>query len=266
MIGNPAFSEMIFITLFITFLKFTKKETRLFEMQLPVFFEENLPEGAEDFELTTETSKHIGQVLRMKSGEQLILTNGKGIEMHVKIMTADKKQTIVSFIEKRNLLAPDNMNGIALSLLKNESRFEWFAEKATEMGIHKIFPLIANRTEKKTFRMERIKNVMISAMIQSRQYFLPELSAPVTLPEIFSLNEFHQKLIAHCIEDQDKAELNTVLEKDSSKLILIGPEGDFTEEEISLCLKEGFLPVGLGKTRLRTETAGIMAAVYLTNV
>lgn len=234
-------------------------------MQLPIFFEENLPEGTEDFELTADTSRHVSQVLRMKPEQQLILTNGKGVEMRVAVVVADKKKTVVSFREKRDLLAPDNQNGIAISLLKNETRFEWFIEKATELGIGKIFPIITERTEKKTFRQDRIKNIMISAMIQSRQYFLPELSVPLALQDVFHLGDFSQKLIAHCIEEADKVALNTILEKDSARLILIGPEGDFTQEEVDRCLTEGFLPVSLGATRLRTETAGVMAAVYLMN-
>lgn len=234
-------------------------------MQLPIFFEENLPEGTENFELTADTSRHVSQVLRMKPEQQLILTNGKGVEMRVAVVVADKKKTVVSFREKRDLLAPDNQNGIAISLLKNETRFEWFIEKATELGIGKIFPIITERTEKKTFRQDRIKNIMISAMIQSRQYFLPELSVPLALQDVFHLGDFSQKLIAHCIEEADKVALNTILEKDSARLILIGPEGDFTQEEVDRCLTEGFLPVSLGATRLRTETAGVMAAVYLMN-
>lgn len=232
-------------------------------MQLPIFFEENLSESHDNFELTPETSRHVSQVLRMKPGEKLILTNGEGVEMHVAIVTPDKKKTIVSFQDKRDLLAQDNRDGIAISLLKNETRFEWFIEKATELGIGRIFPLIAERTEKKTFRQDRLRNIMISAMIQSRQYFLPELTSPVSLQDIFHLNDFHQKLIAHCVEEKDRAALNTVLEKNANRLILIGPEGDFTGEEINQCLKQDFLPVSLGPTRLRTETAGIVAAVYL---
>lgn len=234
-------------------------------MQFPIFFEEKLPEGINNFELSPETSKHIVQVLRMKPGENLILTNGNGIELTVKIVEPDKKKTVVSFVSKRNMLAPENMNGIAISLLKNEGRFEWFLEKATELGIRKIYPLVTTRTEKKSFRVERMKNIMISAMIQSRQFFLPELSEPLSLKELYQIQDFKQKLIAHCIDNDQKAPLKDILEKGSSKIVLIGPEGDFTQSEVDESLAEGFMPVSLGNTRLRTETAGIMAAVYLMN-
>lgn len=234
-------------------------------MQLPLFFEEDLPDKPESFELSHETSKHIIQVLRMKEGDHLILTNGKGIEMNVTILNPDKRGTSVSFNNKRNLLSPDNQNAIAISLLKNENRFEWFLEKATELGIHKIYPLITSRTEKKSFRQERMKNIMVSAMLQSRQYFLPYLSEPISLSGIFELNDFQQKMIAHCADEDSKAALTDIVEKDTSKMVLIGPEGDFTEGEIADCLENGFLPVSLGNTRLRTETAGIVAAVFLVN-
>lgn len=234
-------------------------------MQLPVFFEENLPDKAEDFELSDQTSKHISQVLRLKPGSRLIITNGKGVELTVEIIISDKKKTLVSFLNKRNLPAAPNRNAIAISLLKNENRFEWFAEKATELGIHKIYPLITGRTEKKSFRMSRIRSIMISAMIQSRQYFLPELTAPVRLENIFQQRDYDQRLIAHCVHEMERNNATAVYQKKKSVLILIGPEGDFTPEEIEMCLKENFLPVSFGQNRLRTETAAIVAAVLLTD-
>ena len=234
-------------------------------MELPFFFEEELPDKPENFVLSAETSKHIIQVLRMKAGDHLILTNGKGIEMNVTVLNPDKRGATVSFNNKRNLLSPDNQNAIAISLLKNENRFEWFLEKATELGIHKIYPLITSRTEKRTFRQDRMKNIMVSAMLQSKQYFLPYLSEPIRLNGIFELNDFQQKLIAHCTDEDSKAALTDIIEKDASKIVLIGPEGDFTEDEIADCRENGFLPVSLGNTRLRTETAGIFAAVFLVN-
>lgn len=235
-------------------------------MQLPFFYEEKLPEGTEDFDLSPETSKHLSQVLRMKEGESLILTNGRGIEMNVTIAESNKKKTKVSFLNKRNLLSRDNLNGIAISLLKNENRFEWFLEKATELGIGKIYPVITSRTEKKSMKAERTKNIMVSAMLQSRQYFMPELSDPIPLTKLLDVNDFQQKMIAHCVTDDEKAEIRHISDAEASKLVLIGPEGDFTAHEIDMCVEAGFLPVSLGNTRLRTETAGIVAAVHLMSL
>lgn len=233
-------------------------------MQLPFFYERILPDSTDNFELSAKTSRHLVQVLRMKTGESLILTNGKGVELTVTIASPDKKRTVVSFKSKRNLLSPPNLNGIAVSLLKNESRFEWFLEKATELGIRYIYPLITSRTEKKSFRHERMLNIMISAMIQSRQYFLPELSEPVSLKQIFGMDNFQQKLIAYCSDEGEKPLMQNIMEDDIQRIILIGPEGDFTPDEIKDCTQQGFLPVSLGENRLRTETAGIVAAVYLS--
>ena len=134
-------------------------------------------------------------------------------------------------------------------------------EKATEIGISEIIPLICKRTEKTHFREERMKTILTSAMLQSRQVWLPELSAPVKINELKNEN-YEQKFIAHCIEE-DKKELNGLIDKKVSKIILIGPEGDFTEEEIQTAVQQNYIPVSLGKTRLRTETAGLVAAVLL---
>lgn len=234
-------------------------------MQLPFFYQETLPDGAKNFMLSAETSKHIVQVLRTKAGESFILTDGKGIEMTVKLVHADKKEAEVEFVSNVNHLAPDNDVTIAISLLKNENRFEWFIEKACELRVNKIIPIICSRTEKKKLKTERLENILVSAMLQSRQVFLPELTATKKLEELFETEDYQQKLIAHCIDDKDKAELRDIVEKDAGKIILIGPEGDFTPGEVEKCVEAGFLPVSLGSTRLRTETAGIVAAVLLQN-
>lgn len=231
--------------------------------QLPLFFEAQLPSGTDDFELSPDTSKHIVQVLRMKPGGRLLLTDGNGIQMEVKLEVADKKKARVSFISKLDHLAPESEIAIAISLLKNEGRFEWFIEKATEIGVQAIYPLICERTERKSFREDRIKNIMISAMLQSRQVFLPHLAAPLQLNQLYSEDQYQQKFIAHCIDGDDKAELNSLSDENLSKIILIGPEGDFTSQELKIAVKEGYVPVSLGSTRLRTETAGIVAAVWL---
>lgn len=231
--------------------------------QLPYFFEEDLPLGTQDFKLSPETSKHLVQVLRMKSGDRVLLTDGKGNEMEVKLKTANKKETIVSFISKMDRLAPEGEIAIAISILKNDNRFEWFVEKATELGIQTIYPLICERTEKKTIRIERMKNIMISAMLQSRQVFLPRLAEPMSLDKLYSEDQFQQKFIAHCIDEEEKAELHSLSDENLSKIILIGPEGDFTPQELEKAVKQGYVPVTLGNHRLRTETAGLVAAVLL---
>src|SRR6185312_13462142 len=152
---------------------------------------------------------------------------------------------------------------IAISLIKNRTRFEWFIEKATEIGIQSIIPLICKRTENIHFRRERMQSIITSAMLQSRQVWLPELSEPIKMSDVIKAQDCDQKFIAHCLEEEKKELRSDSAHSSDSKIILIGPEGDFTEDEIQSALQQNYIPVSLGATRLRTETAGIVAAVLL---
>jgi 16S rRNA (uracil1498-N3)-methyltransferase len=230
-------------------------------MASPYFFEENLPD-TDELALSEDTSRHISQVLRMKEGEEIILTNGKGYALHATIVSPDKKKTKVKVTKKEFSERPSPKTTIAVSLIKNNNRFEWIAEKATEIGISAIIPLICKRTEKPHFKKERTRSILISAMLQSQQSWLPELSEPKKISDVIKNEKYEQRFIAHCIEEE-KQELQDLVQKNTSKLILIGPEGDFTEEEIEAAIKNNYLPVSLGETRLRTETAAIVAAVLL---
>jgi 16S rRNA (uracil1498-N3)-methyltransferase len=157
---------------------------------------------------------------------------------------------------------------IAISLLKNANRFEWFLEKATELGITEIIPLICDRTEKQHFRFDRMQNILTSAMLQSQQAWLPLLHQPVGFGQLLKQEDVidnTQKFIAHCIPGSKKSLAELVNPSLPSQIILIGPEGDFTSEEIAFATEHYFIPVSLGDTRLRSETAGMVAAVLLTN-
>jgi 16S rRNA (uracil1498-N3)-methyltransferase len=234
-------------------------------MQLPIFFAMHTAALNEDLPLDEDTSRHVSQVLRMREGEQLQLTDGKGILLTATLTSAHKKHSAVKITAVEQLPRPARKTTIAISLLKNANRFEWFLEKAAELGIQCIVPLICERTERQHFRMDRMNAILVSAMLQSRQAWLTELNAPVQLDKfIKDAGHAHlQKLIAHCVEAPDKNRLQDALADAQEALILIGPEGDFTPDEISLALQHRFTPVWLGDTRLRTETAGIAAAVIL---
>lgn len=222
--------------------------------------------------LNEETSKHIVQVLRMQNGEQLQLTDGKGNLFTCAITDNNRKRCAVKIIRTTNDQRTTVNLCIAISLVKNNSRFEWFLEKATEIGITEIIPLICTRTEKQHFRHDRMNGILISAMLQSQQTWLPVLHEPVKF-ENLKMAQFENslKFIAHCEDENNKVELTSQLLNPSTskpaclpgRLILIGPEGDFTKEEINLALQHDFMPVTLGDTRLRTETAGIVAATLL---
>lgn len=231
-------------------------------MAFPFFFEENLSES-DELILSEESSRHIVQVLRMKEGEKVLITNGKGYTITAEIIFADKRKTKVKTIHKEFHERQTPKAVIAISLIKNTSRFEWFIEKATEIGISTIIPLLCKRTEKTHFRSERIKSILISAMLQSKQAWLPELSDPIKINDLIKNATYEQKFIAHCVEEEKKDLRDFTNDKSASKIILIGPEGDFTEEEIQSAIQQNYIPVSLGETRLRTETAGMVAAVLL---
>jgi 16S rRNA (uracil1498-N3)-methyltransferase len=230
-------------------------------MALPYFYIENII--GDTLTLEEDASKHITQVLRMKVGEELLLTDGKGTKATAVITDDHRKRCMVKISNRQKEEASIPKVSIAISLLKNAARFETFLEKATEIGVSEIIPLICERTEKEKFRNDRLHNILVSAMLQSQQCWMPRLLEPVNFDKAVTTSTFDQKFIAHCLEHQ-KQSLTSLLQKGSA-IILIGPEGDFTQKEIDLALGNGFKPVSLGKTRLRTETAGIVAAALLCN-
>ena len=230
-------------------------------MQLPYFYEKNISSNDSILTLSEETSKHCIQVLRMKTGEQLQLTDGKGNLITASISKANKKNCEVRVEEASNKKQATKKICIAISLLKNASRFEWFLEKATEIGVSEIMPLLCHRTERQHFRFDRMHNILIAAMLQSRQTWLPVLQVPLAFEQTVTSSLYQKKLIAHCREEEKN--VLTEIQIGNDIQILIGPEGDFTEEEIQLSIKNNFLPITLGNTRLRTETAGIVAAALL---
>lgn len=235
-------------------------------MALPFFYISRYDTAQKEIALDEDTSRHVVQVLRMNTGEKLNLTDGKGHLLTAAIKDNHKKHCIVE-VEQTDLAnMPGRKVTIAISLLKNTNRFEWFLEKATELGVAEIIPLLCTRTEKEKFRHDRLQQILISAMLQSQQVWLPVLHEPVAYELLFRQEELkglQHKYIAHCEEGQ-KQELTDVLANTTdNRFILIGPEGDFTPEEISLALAAHFKPVSLGETRLRAETAGVAAAALL---
>ena len=232
-------------------------------MALPFFFKEDLVASDTTVVLDEASSKHIVQVLRMQNGEQLQLTNGKGDLFTAEISDNNRKKCSVKMLQTTNHKPQTTNITIAISPVKNNTRFEWFLEKATEIGVTEIIPLICERTEKTAFKFERMKSILVSAMLQSQQTWLPVLHEPTKFNELVQSCTQQQKFIAHCIDDAKRSLSDLNNESLSSKIILIGPEGDFTADEIELALQNHFSAVSLGETRLRTETAGIVAATLL---
>jgi 16S rRNA (uracil1498-N3)-methyltransferase len=234
-------------------------------MNAPFFYTEFIEPGNDTLVLDEDNSRHVVSVLRMQRNELLHLTDGKGNLVTAVITDPHKKKCRIGITGIQLVQPPARKTCIAVSLLKNPVRFEWLLEKATEIGITEIIPVLCNRTEKQHFRHHRAKNVLVSALVQSRQAWLPVLHEPEKFDTILDNTMFGQRFIAHCAEGDKKSLDNGLINLLENQLILVGPEGDFTAEEIALALQKSFVPVTLGNTRLRTETAGIAAAVLLKN-
>lgn len=233
-------------------------------MALPLFYSAEITEQDEQHVLSEESSKHIVQVLRMKKEEELSITNGNGYMFITKIIDDHKKRVALQVLDKSLHPAKATIS-IGISLVKNVQRFEWFLEKAVEIGISEIFPLICARTEKHHFRTDRLKGIMVSAMLQSQQPWLPLLHQPQSFNHVINRPLEGNAFIAHCLADEKRRSLQHFSPL-KNPIILIGPEGDFTKDEIYQALEKKFQPVSLGNTRLRTETAGMVAVTLLNNL
>jgi len=211
------------------------------------------------YRLNEEESKHCVRVLRLVVGDTLCLVDGKGLFCDAVITSAQPKACMLQVTGKKyNWGKRDYQLTIGVSPTKNIDRYEWFLEKATEIGIDGIIPLISRYSERKEIKPERLEKVMISAIKQSIKAYLPVLYPIQTFKEAVKNPFAGQKFIAHCNEGE-KVLLRDAVVKGENVLILIGPEGDFSNEEVELAVKAGFIPVSLGDSRLRTETAALVA-------
>jgi 16S rRNA (uracil1498-N3)-methyltransferase len=292
-------------------------------MSLPCFYISVYDPASPEIALDEESSRHVVQVLRMKPGEPVRLTDGRGHLLEGEITEAHKKRCRVAVRGVQTIPPPSANVTIAISPLKNASRFEWFLEKAAEIGVSTIIPLICERTERQSIRTERLRNILISAMLQSQQAWLPLMPEPQPFSQVVGnsasptanaqagepLQNVHTggdalaiagaaaiRLVAHCLEvPRTTHTLASVVRErlvrpastamaqppthpgaiptpgavpgaapePRGALILIGPEGDFTAKEVEMALAAGYLPISLGQNRLRTETAGVVAATLL---
>lgn len=232
-------------------------------MVYPYFYSDTIEPDRHFQQLDENTARHVIQVLRMHKGDKIILTNGRGALATATIEEQRKKECTVTLSDFIQVPANLHQTIIAISLIKNVARFEWFLEKATEMGISSVVPLICERTERIHFRKERMQNIIISAMLQSRQTWLPALADPIPFAKWVTPPSAGFRYIAHCLPDEKK-HFREISSANSNLSIAIGPEGDFTDNEISLALNNNFIPVSLGQTRLRTETAGLVATALMT--
>jgi 16S rRNA (uracil1498-N3)-methyltransferase len=212
--------------------------------------------------LDEDESKHAVRVLRLKNEDEVMLVDGKGTRAFAKVSDDHPKRCSLEIIERKTETTGRNFKlHIAVAPTKNIDRLEWFVEKATEIGIDSVSLLNCDHSERAVVKSERLQKVAVSAIKQSQQSWLPEINEMISFDKfISSVPESAQKFIAHCAAGE-KLILKTELKAQGDIFILIGPEGDFSKEEIELALKNNFKAISLGERRLRTETAALVAVM-----
>ena len=229
------------------------------------YYDGQIIEG-EEIVLHEDEAKHIVQVLRKNVGDIIQITNGVGYSAVGTISIAQKKKchVLINKVQEHDRLEPKLH--LAVAFTKNNSRNEWVLEKATELGVHTIIPLQAARSERNKFRFDRWEGIIRSATMQSQQYYLPRLTESKTITNIIEeYSEVSQKLVAHCMNDVERIGISEI-EKQKETLLLIGPEGDFTIDEVKQLTSTMFRGIALGTNRLRTETAAITACAYFNMI
>ncbi|MCW1953905.1 MAG: 16S rRNA (uracil(1498)-N(3))-methyltransferase [Flavobacteriia bacterium] len=232
-----------------------------------LFYTPLLTDTHQEVMLPELESKHATKVLRKKLGDPIQITNGKGVFAEAEIGPMVGKEIALKLLSKHNIPAKPYALHLYVAPTKMNDRYEWLLEKATEMGIDSITPIICEQSERKVIKPERYEKVLLSAMKQSLQSYLPTLHAAISLHKLLDMNFEGSTYIAHCEADQTKVSLSAQDLKAKQIHILIGPEGDFSHSEIQKALSKGFKAVSFGNTRLRTETAALYAtaAVALQN-
>ncbi len=246
-------------------LELFRKHELSFNMQL--FYSPTINETLTSFIFDKEESKHIIKVLRKQERDILYVTNGLGFLFKTEIALASDSKCTVNVLSFTKQETPKFHMHLAVAPTKMNERYEWFLEKATEIGIQEITPIICDHSERKVIKMDRYQKIIESAMKQSLHYYLPKLNEPILLKDFLKIELKGQKYIAHC-EETNKKSLKSQLLPNEDVTLLIGPEGDFSVKEIEMALNNKYIPISLGETRLRTETAAIVAChsvVFINN-
>ena len=226
---------------------------------MQLFYISDINESTQQITFDTMESRHIIRVLRKKEGDCIYITNGRGLLVTSMIdIASDKKcQVRVSSCEKKNNSRNYHLH-LAIAPTKSNDRLEWFMEKATEIGIDEITPIFTQNSERRAVKKNRLEKIMIAAMKQSLKFHLPILNDPTPLNVFLHFKSNSRGYIAHCREGE-KRSMKALIQPSESSTILIGPEGDFSHEEIVESVNANFIPISLGKERLRTETAALVA-------
>ena len=224
-----------------------------------LFFQPAVSEGVNH--LTAEESYHAFRVLRMSAGDDIKITDGKGVFYQAQIISIDSKKCVFKISTHEKIPKKDYHIHIAIAPTKNADRIEWFVEKVVEIGVHEISFILCKNSERKVLNLERIEKIAISAMKQSQQAWMPTLHPLRPFSDILK-QPADQKFIGH-VDYSNPVLLKATAKPNKSYLVLIGPEGDFSNEELNTALQAGFEKVSLGENRLRTETAGLTACQTL---
>ena len=225
---------------------------------MQLFYNSTIKKEDAIFTFDKEESKHIVKVLRKKENDVIHITNGQGFLFICEITIASDKKCQVKIVEATFFKPKEYKVHIAVAPTKMNDRYEWFLEKATEIGIDEITPIICEHSERKVFKIDRAEKILQAAMKQSLHYYLPKINEPISFTNFIKKENKGTKFIAHC-EEQDRKSFKNTIHQNEDVLILIGPEGDFSVTEIEVAIKNNFIPVTLGNTRLRTETAAVVA-------
>ena len=218
-----------------------------------------------DLFLEKEEHTHATRVLRKQVGDLIWIMNGTGDLFECELAQIGSKKSHVTIKSKQSFDQTNNLH-IAIAPTKNNNRMEFFLEKATEIGVKEITPILCDRSERKVIKAERMEKVILSAAKQSKSFHLPIFNPMISFGQFVKNQKDNTVFIAHCEDEENKKELHSYsIKKNDSITILIGPEGDFTEKEIGIAKENGINELSLGETRLRTETAGIFACVTYAN-
>ncbi|MFS4469310.1 16S rRNA (uracil(1498)-N(3))-methyltransferase [Maribacter sp. 2210JD10-5] len=225
---------------------------------MQLFYSQDINENDSTFTFDATESKHIIKVLRKRTGDTLFITNGNGLLAKGQISDESPKSCTVTLNTFKQKHPDRHYLHMAVAPTKSNDRFEWFLEKATEIGVHEITPIICEHSERKVIKMERMQRIVQAAMKQSLQTYLPKVNEAVSFQHFIETHQENIRFIAHC-DPSERFELKRNVAPDKPIIILIGPEGDFSKIEIKNALQSGYLPISMGKNRLRTETAAVVA-------
>ena len=232
---------------------------------MQIFYHSEININDNDLIISDSEHHHLNKVLRKKINDKIYLTNGNGYLFEATINNINLKSTHLKIINSTKKFSMDYNLHIAIAPTKKIDRFELFLEKAIEIGVSSITPLVCKYNERKSLNYTRLNKIAVSAMKQSLQTYLPNIKPIASIKEFIESNQCEQKYIAHC-KNFKKTNLSKIIKRKTNSSIIIGPEGGFTDDEINLAMDYNFIPVSLGNNRLRTETAGIVSCQTFSDV